>query len=476
MKAILHIGTEKTGTTSIQEFLSLNADTLSNQGIKFIDSLGKNHIFLKTLAIEPDKQDSHNLIYGLDTKQKLLERKKYLYKTLKKHIKEGYDFIFSSELLQSRLDSIKELRRLRYILKILGFKEISVIIYLREQASLLNSLYSESLKWEEYDKPFIDNDSLDNDMQYKNGYKKNINHFFHICNHKNTLQCWGEVFGKENLIVRIFDKNEFYNKDLLQDFIHALGIAWSDEYRIPQRQNETLDLLGMEIMRGLNPLIPFIKDNKINPLRNKLLPFFDRHFTSKDSNLAFRPPQKAYQSYIDYFKESNEWVRERFFPHRAVLFENHEREYNENYKLTQMNEKYWEKIAAFIADLINTHEKLKKYQEFLRIGTAQDRVKNELEYKIGTAILRYSGSISGCIKMPFIISYIKARHKQKQDEYNKKVQANPDLALPPLEFYPDYEEGLREKESLAYKVGQSYLSRTTGGGGADHEFSALRVA
>ena len=29
-----------------------------------------------------------------------------------------------------------------------------------------------------------------------------------------------------------------------------------------------------------------------------------------------------------------------------------------------MNEKYWEKIAAFIADLINTHEKLKKYQEF----------------------------------------------------------------------------------------------------------------
>ena len=96
-------------------------------------------------------------------------------------IKEGYDFIFSSELLQSRLDSIKELRRLRYILKMLGFKEISVIIYLREQASLLNSLYSESLKWEEYDKPFIDNDSLDNDMQYKNGYKKNINHFFHIC-------------------------------------------------------------------------------------------------------------------------------------------------------------------------------------------------------------------------------------------------------------------------------------------------------
>ncbi|HIC7071103.1 TPA: hypothetical protein ACW5AU_001706, partial [Campylobacter jejuni] len=60
----------------------------------------------------------------------------------------------------------------------------------------------------------------------------------------------------------------------------------------------------------------------------------------------------------------------------------------------------------------------------------------------------------GYIRMPFVLSYIKDKHKLEQKAYKEKIKENPNLALPPLETYPDYNEALREKESLAYKLGE----------------------
>ncbi|EAI4813061.1 hypothetical protein BGG33_07840, partial [Campylobacter lari] len=102
---------------------------------------------------------------------------------------------------------------------------------------MLKSLFSEAIKWAE-----IDDFKLEmKNEEYSSGYKKNLFHFHHICNHKQTLQWWGEIFGKENLIVRLFDKNEFYQGDLLKDFIHSIGLEWDDEFIIPPKQNESLD-------------------------------------------------------------------------------------------------------------------------------------------------------------------------------------------------------------------------------------------
>ncbi len=94
-----------------------------------------------------------------------------------------------------------------------------------------------------------------------------------ICNHKQTLQWWGEVFGKENLIVKLFNKNEFYQGDLLKDFIHSIGLEWNDEVIIPPKQNESLDLLGIELLKRVN-----------NHFKQRPLKFFQKHFTSKGSS------------------------------------------------------------------------------------------------------------------------------------------------------------------------------------------------
>ncbi|MCV3554124.1 hypothetical protein L8X50_08235, partial [Campylobacter sp. CNRCH_2013_0898h] len=156
-------------------------------------------------------------------------------------------------------------------------------------------------------------------------------------------------FGKENLIVRLFDNNEFYQGDLLKDFIHSIDLEWDDEFIIPPKQNESLDLLGIELLRRLNSL------NLGGWNKTSLVNFVLKHFTSKDPHLKFQPPKEIMQSYINYFEESNEWVRKEFFPYKERLFPKKDlSNYKENYELKEMKPEYWDKIAEFIADIVKT--------------------------------------------------------------------------------------------------------------------------
>ncbi|EKD8617687.1 hypothetical protein OS164_001036, partial [Campylobacter coli] len=78
-------------------------------------------------------------------------------------------------------------------------------------------------------------------------------------------------------------------------------------------------------------------------------------------------------------------------------------------------------------------------------------------YKLGQAMIVNSKSLLGYIRMPFVLSYIKDKHKQEQKIYQEKIKKDPSLKLPPLESYPDYKEALKEKECLTYKLGEALI-------------------
>ncbi|HEF3459637.1 TPA: hypothetical protein R9Z41_001396, partial [Campylobacter coli] len=370
--------------------------------------------------------------------------------------------------------------------------------------------------WEE-----IDSFELKEEKEeYKLGYKKNLFHFHHICNHKQTLQWWGEVFGKENLIVRLFDKNEFYQGDLLKDFIHSIGLEWDDEFIIPPKQNESLDLLGIELLKRTNKSYKHLLPSTISGAYL---------CTSKDPHLKFQPPKEVVQSYIDYFEESNEWVRKEFFPHKERLFPKKDlSNYKENYELKEMKPEYWDKIAEFIAYIVKTKNQtiidktniiqnkdktiaaqttqinslqiilkdseakfvqmrnlnntlnktiqekttqLDQLQSKLsfqtQYGTAKQRIQNQLSYKLGQAMIVNSKSLLGYIAIPIALLSITISHKQEQKIYQEKIKKDPSLKLPPLESYPDYKEALKEKECLTYKLGEALIKASNNwyGGG-----------
>ncbi|ECK8350598.1 alpha-2,3-sialyltransferase, partial [Campylobacter jejuni] len=86
-------------------------------------------------------------------------------------------------------------------------------------------------------------------------------------------------------------------------------------------------------------------------------------------------------------------------------------------------------------------------------GKAKARIQNQLSYKLGQAMIVNSKSVLGFLSLAFIILSIVVSHKQEQKAYKFKVKKNPNLALPPLETYPDYKEALKEKECFTYKLG-----------------------
>lgn len=90
-------------------------------------------------------------------------------------------------------------------------------------------------------------------------------------------------------------------------------------------------------------------------------------------------------------------------------------------------------------------------------GKAKTRIQNQLSYKLGQALIINSKSVLGFISLPFIILSIVISHKQEQKAYKFKVKKNPNLALPPLETYPDYNETLKEKECFTYKLGEEFI-------------------
>ncbi|ENT3013632.1 hypothetical protein ACY3BG_001475 [Campylobacter coli] len=514
MTAYIHIGTPKTGTTSIQKFITLNLDLFLQQGMVYPKTFCVNNQHAKIAYIIKNMKSDFNFWLNQEVvflRNEISENKKYT-------------FLFSSEMISLYINESYTLIRLKELFNWLGFKNIKCILYLRSNDEYMISHSSQNIK-------------CGLGVYYKRKAEFCTSMGMHM--YKTICKNYINVFGKENIIVRLFDKNEFYQGDLLKDFIHSIGLEWDNKFRIPERENETLDLIGFELQGRLNKL-GCGWNNKIN----STMEFSEKYFTSKDPHLKFQPAKEVTQSYMDYFEESNEWVRKEFFPHKERLFPKKDlTNYKENYELKEMKPEYWDRIAEFIADIVKTKnqaiqnkdnqiatinnekqklidEKLnlqiqinqlqntlntlpikkqqleisnleqdlinkklnaketnqnilikeleiKKLEQELNINqafsyipkeqSAKQRIQNQLSYKLGQAMIINSKSLLGYIRMPFVLSYIKDKHKQEQKIYQEKIKKDPSLKLPPLENYPDYKEALKEKECLTYKLGEALI-------------------
>ncbi len=522
MTAYLHIGTPKTGTTSIQTFMAKNDENLLKKGFVYSKSIREwgQHWQLATLA------NLHSLKMKNEQQQLFYQEK---IEKLKQEVRANKDkiFIFSTEGLtwELNLTQIGSVKALNDLLCNLGFNDIKIILYLRNQADLMVSISSQSIK--SYHGFYADNISPSH-------YPKTP----HMFDFKNIIQKYTEVFGKENFIVRLFDKNEFKDGDLLKDFVNAIGLDWDDDFIIPKNLNETLDLIGFELGKRINS---HFKHGGERDLYGLGMIRISSYLSSKDKALKFMPKKEHYQIWNDYFEESNEWVRKEFFPHKERLFPKKDlTNYKENYELKEMKPEYWDKIAEFIVDfaknrkkiiddkdkliaqkdqqlqekdqiiqaktqelnslpikkqqleisnleqdLINKKLQTKQLERQLGIvsndavvshgnkitiihpNSAKSRIQNQLSYKLGQAMIVNSKSILGYIRMPFVLSYIHDKHKQEQKIYQEKIKKDPSLKLPPLESYPDYKEALKEKECLTYKLGEALIKASNNwyGGG-----------
>ncbi|EOB0544323.1 hypothetical protein ACIP58_000732 [Campylobacter coli] len=445
MTAYVHIGIAKTGTTSIQDFLTQNYDLLINQGFLYPKSL---HGIEEQYSREWSQHRELAFIIKATKARGFLEKESEKLNLFRKEICGFEKVIISSEMLHDSLIDKEHILHCKNILQDLGFKKIKIIIYLREPAELFQSVCSQSIK-----------NCYNQDVCFKLPEQSNI--LNHRCSHSKTLINWGQVFGKENLIIRLFDKSEFVEQNLLKDFVSCLNINWNEQFIIPNKANESLDVIGSEILLRVNKKLPLVLSGKINFLRGNLLFYVEKYFSNP--KLKITPPKDMYQFYIDYFEESNEWVRKEFFPHKERLFPKKDlTDYKENYELKEMKPEYWDQIADFVVDVVETKNKTIQNKDDLlnfqaQYGTAKSRIQNQLSYKLGQTMIVNSKSFLGCLLMPVILLGIVISYKQEQKIYKQKIEKDPSLKLPSLEQYPDYREAIKLKNHLSYKLGKELV-------------------
>jgi hypothetical protein len=308
LKAIVHIGTEKTGTTSIQGFLYQNRKKLKSAGFHFIQSAGQtNNRILPAYCIEDDKHDDFYKEKGILTLEQRNEFKREFIRDFETEIQSApksiHTFIISSEHFHSRIRSAAEMDNV-YRLLSTYFDEFKIICYLREQTTTCTSSYSTHMKT-------VGTESLDNFLlRCRPG-----NYYY---NYHDLLANWERCFGFDALNVSIFAREHFLNGDLLDDFTAKIDPLLIGTLTRPARaENESLRPIGQALARAVNITFPANSSRaEAHALRERCKKVINDEFTGKGQQPTLGRQKRIYESFI----ESNELVRQKFFPLLDILF------------------------------------------------------------------------------------------------------------------------------------------------------------
>jgi hypothetical protein len=306
MKCIVHIGTEKTGTTTIQSFLHLNRKRLlEEQGVAY---LGKpkvrNHHHLAqmcrgngVIARESGYSDESEVIAKRAAVATALQRE---VEALPAHV---HTVILSSEYFQSRLSRRDNVQNLQDILTPV-FEDIRILCYLRRQDEVAVSRYSTKLR-----AGFANPDILSLEDQAA------------FYDYLSLIKRWARVFGWDAFECAVFDRACLYQGDLLQDFARRVGITYGTKNLvIPERVNESLSGAGQNFYCHANRLLMGANGKRDNypRLRIVLKRFINSHYSGK-SRLPSRDEAAAF---YDDFRDDNARIARRMLGREQLFEEN----------------------------------------------------------------------------------------------------------------------------------------------------------
>lgn len=309
LKAIVHIGTEKTGTTSIQNFLYQNRKKLRKAGFHFLQCAGeKNNRALPAYCLNDNRPDDFYRDLGIVTiderihyKQKFIEEFEKELAGLPKHIKA---VVISSEHFHSRIRTFEEMDNVQAFFD-RYFDDVEIVCYLRDQISTCTSYYSTALK---------------------SGNPSTFSEFIERCTPKNyyfnyfdVLANWERCFGIDALNVSLFSRKHFLNGDLLDDFTAKLSPTLVGQLDTNIKvENESFTPVGQALARAVNVAFPIRSTRpELEPLRDKCRQYINENHKGKGRQLTPDSQEEIYAKFL----EVNEAVRIKFFPEEAVILQ-----------------------------------------------------------------------------------------------------------------------------------------------------------
>lgn len=242
-RLLIHIGTEKTGTTSIQHFMHRNAATLEARGIWYPTDASRGYCqgtahFPLAGSLVDRFQD-----FVSTAKEKDLPRNPSDL-CMDARMKNRPVTVVSSEHFSSR---VRDEARLKAFQKTLSacFDEIRIVCYIRNQADLALSSYATKT-------------IFGGRLPFEPGRITPEDPFF---NYLTMLDPWAAAFGREAITIREYDRKSLLGGDACRDFVARVLETSEDGLSFGREMNPSPGAVLLEVTRQLSLTMPSLEEN-----------------------------------------------------------------------------------------------------------------------------------------------------------------------------------------------------------------------
>jgi len=234
---ILHIGTGKTGTTTVQDVLGRSRATLRESGTLYPRAFGRTRHLRFGFFVLPDRQLVRSPEWlragNADTSPEQFRRvvSRRFRRELTPDIRR---LLISDEALYRRnaatIDGVRRFTDDRG-------GSVRVVVYLRPQDDHVASNYQQVVKGGEI-------------ARFDEWIESDLAHTYDYHRH---LARWRDHLEPDEFVVRVFEPHSFVGGSLVDDFLDAAGLEVTSAELAPvARRNESLSAEAVEVLRILN--------------------------------------------------------------------------------------------------------------------------------------------------------------------------------------------------------------------------------
>lgn len=292
---LIHLGTPKTGSSALQRFLCENRRNLENHGWCYPDLQGE----LPDVA--NDCSDNNGSIFFISRKKwtdlpKLRGDRNAIWSQILVHLKRQNVIISAENFFFCPEQFLKEAKQ--------QYDNIKAVVYLRRQDRMAESYWD---NWIRHGNAEAFQESIRHRSEFLVDYLKN-------------LDVISEIVGKENLIVRVYEKQQFCgsNHTLESDFLSILGIEpnW-EEWKPSPRLNASLRGNYVELRRMFNS-VQSAYDTRFPPFLPVFVQLSER-FSEGAAQGYFTEEER--RAYLEQVASENEYIaREYLGRENGTLF------------------------------------------------------------------------------------------------------------------------------------------------------------
>jgi hypothetical protein len=230
----IHIGAPKTATSTLQKVLADNHRVLLQQGVLYPRRLrhgDAHHLLVCDLIDKYQSQPMPDFWYGEQPRGAAWQS---LAAEMAELGGKVHTVILSSELFFGQTANLQAM--LEEIRAHLAGHDVRIVVYLRRQDQLYSSFFNQDVKGVR--------------QWAHSAYQFYATHQIFQRDYLSMMKTWGRAFGRDNILLRPYEKEQWHNGDVVQDFCQVTAIA---PLLSPQeRSNASLGANQLYIKQCLN--------------------------------------------------------------------------------------------------------------------------------------------------------------------------------------------------------------------------------